>query len=78
MALSREVRCLVDDLEAGMKVASPVYDINGKMLLNANSILSEKHILLLRKMLVAEVGIWDKQRTNVITVETHWLGFTEK
>lgn len=48
------------------------------MLLNSNSILSEKHILLLRKMLVAEVGIWDKQRTNVITVETHWLGFTEK
>ena len=78
MALSREVRCLVDDLEAGVKLSSPVYDFNGKMLLNSNSILSEKHILLLRKMLVAEVGIWDKQRTNVITVETHWLGFTEK
>ena len=70
MALSREVRCLVDDLEAGMKLASPVYDLNGKMLLNSNSILSEKHILLLRKMVVAEVEVWDKPRANVITEET--------
>lgn len=59
MAMSREIHCLVTDLEAGMKVAAPVYDLNGKMLLAANSVLSEKHILLLQKLLIDEVEIWD-------------------
>ena len=56
------ISCSVDDLQAGMKLASPVYDFNGKMLLGTNSCLTEKHILLLRRMLISEVEIWNKSQ----------------
>ncbi len=62
MASFHGISCSVDDLQVGMKLASPIYDLNGKMLLGINVCLSEKHILLLQRMMISEVEIWSKSQ----------------
>ena len=62
MASFHGISCSVDDLQVGMKLASPIYDLNGKMLLGPNVCLSEKHILLLQRMMISDVEIWSKSQ----------------
>lgn len=47
----------LDNLEAGMVVASDVLDRNGRMLLGAGAELSQKHLTIFRTWGVAEVDI---------------------
>lgn len=50
--------CDISNLQAGMRLASPVYDFNGKMLLSQGVVLSAKHISLLQNLLIMQVTIW--------------------
>lgn len=50
----------IADVQAGMRLASPVYDFNGKMLLSQGTLLTEKHLALLQHMLILQATVWAK------------------
>ncbi|SNB45135.1 hypothetical protein [Geobacter sp. DSM 9736] len=50
-------KVLLDNLKAGMVLASDVHDRTGRLLLGAGSELSEKHLHIFRTWGVAEVEI---------------------
>lgn len=57
--------CAISNLQAGMRLASPVYDFNGKMLLSQGVVLSAKHISLLENLLIMQVTIWENRSPNL-------------
>ena len=57
--------CDISSLQAGMRLASPVYDFNGKMLLSQGVVLSAKHISLLQNLLIMQVTIWEDRSPNL-------------
>ena len=57
--------CDISNLQAGMRLASPVYDFNGKMLLSQGVVLSAKHISLLQNLLIMQVTIWEDRSPNL-------------
>ena len=61
--------CDISNLQSGMRLASPVYDFNGKMLLSQGVVLSAKHISLLQNLLIMQVTIWEDRPSNLVTDE---------